>query len=71
MLAVIAVEKQGIVSLVENQIQDGRHRAGWDCLLLGTLHAEDDLANAIGLEERFKSGVDFILFDERPVKVLK
>jgi hypothetical protein len=51
-LAVVAVNKQGMVPPVQNHAQNRLHRREGNILFLRPLHVEDDVFDAIPVEER-------------------
>ena len=53
-LAVIAVNENWVGRLVQSNVQDLMHNLLWDCNFLRTLHINDKVLNAMGLEEWFE-----------------
>ena len=47
----IAVDQQGVLLLVQHDAEDGLHRVDRDLLLLGALHVEHVVADAVGSDE--------------------
>jgi hypothetical protein len=63
-LAVIAVNQEGIISAIQDNVEDGGHCACRNGLLFCSLHVEDNLLDAIGADEGLELVVDFISLNQ-------
>lgn len=63
-LAVVAVDQEGVVLAVEDDAENGLHGLWWDGLLFGSLHVDDDLSDSIGCDKSLQIMVEFILLDQ-------
>lgn len=66
MLAVVAMDKKGVILAIENDAEDCLHGLGRDSFLLRSLHVEDDLSNSIGCDKRLQITIEFFLLDQGP-----
>lgn len=58
-LALIAVDQQRVVLLVQGNLHDGVHNNIWDLYSLGALHFDDAVAYAVGCHELPELGREF------------
>lgn len=63
-LAVIAMNHEGILLAVENHSKDGSHGSDGDSFLFGASHVKDHLIDAIAGDEGLKIMIDLVLLDQ-------
>lgn len=59
--ALVAVNQDGVVALVVDHLKDAGHGQYRNCLLLGALHGDVTMRDAIGPHERLKSLRDVLV----------
>lgn len=67
-LAMVAVDQERVVLLVENDAEDRLHRLEGDGLLLGALHVENHLSDAFLSNKHLEVVVKLFLLDKGAAK---